>query len=385
MRRPTGTPLIRSIIVVESMSFRLIGLTVLIWLSTSLCTLGQRRVPYVLGASAHQAQLLMHSPKMAHLQGTYPRGAEVNLQFQTTGAKAWHQEYQYPRFGFSFLWFDYNNPVIGQSFAISPYFSKPFHRSEKQELHLRFGSGFAFFTQRFDADSNPQNVVISNKLNAVMQARLDYDYKVTPHLSLTAALGFNHYSNGANRKPNLGLNLPTLSIGANFHSQPAFEAVQVERAPFSPQYFLDISGSIGTKRLDPDDLDKFLANSVSLLAGKKLTRKSNVVAGFEGFYDRSIYKMQRNDAKLDPEEVWPDVKRVGIVGGHELVLGKLMLETHVGLYLYRPYKTGTFYYQRLGLKYLVTDYVFSAIDLKVHAGSADVIEFRVGTRLPFSK
>ena len=76
-----------------------------------------------------------------------------------------------------------------------------------------------------------------------------------------------------------------------------------------------------------------------------------------------------------------DVKKAGVFLGHELLFGRLAFVSHLGFYVYNPYKSNSFYYERLGLRYQFTDVVFGAIDLKIHRGTADVIEFKVGAKL----
>lgn len=339
----------------------------------------------MLGVYTQHAAIVNHSPKMQHLVGTYPQGVEVNLQFQTSGKAAWHYDYHYPRIGMSVVWLDYDNPVIGQSLAISPYLNMSFFRSGKKDLNFRIGTGLAYFTNKFSIEENPKNTVISSSLNAVLQARFEYDQKISEHFSFLTALGLNHYSNGAIRKPNLGVNLPTLSLGVTYHSQPRFTPPEAEQKPFEPGIFLDVSTSIGMKHLTPANPERYLVNSVSLVVGRKANRKSNLLMGLEGFYDRSLREVQQYDTRLDPNQPLPDIRRVGLYAGHELILGKLSFMTHLGVYLYRPYKYHTFYYQRIGLKYQVTDMLFGETDLKVHGGAADVIECRVGMRIPFKK
>jgi hypothetical protein len=361
-------------------TWRLVTLLFL-FLYLPLGLFAQQKPPVLIGVYSQHAALVKHSPKMEHLIGSYPKGLEVNLQFQTTGKQPWHREYQYPRIGVSMIWFEYGNPIIGQSLAISPYISKSFYRSEKREFNFRLGTGLAYFTNRFSLEDNPQNIVISSSVNAVMQTRFEYDHKITDHLSFMAALGLNHYSNGATRKPNLGVNLPTLSLGLTYHSQPRFMPVQSEEVPFEKGVFVDASTTMGIKHLTPIDPDRYLVNSVSLAVGYQANRKSNLVAGVEGFYDRSLHIAQQGDPSLPSGGPMPDVRRVGVFGGHELVFGKLSFQTHLGFYTYRPYKYHKFYYQRLGLKYFLTNTMFAALDLKAHAGSADVIECRLGLRL----
>lgn len=357
--------------------------TLIVILSLTLPLLVSAQVggPFLLGVSSQHAAIIEHSPKMKHLVGSYPQGVEVNLQYQTTGSQPWHQEYQYPRIGVSVIWFDYGNPIIGQSLAVSPYINKSFFRSSQREFNFRLGTGLAFFSNKYSVTANPDNNIISSSVNAVMQARLEFSQKITEHFALLTAAGLNHYSNGAIRKPNLGVNLPTLSFGLTYNSQPRFTPVPTEPLSFRRAAFLDLSTSLGFKRLSPEQEQRYWVNSVTLTAGYRTNRKSNLVLGVEGFYDRSLFQVLKGDRSLLPDEPMPDVKRVGMFGGHELVMGKFSFLTQLGLYVYRPYRHNTFYYERLGLKYFLSKNLFAEADLKVHGGAADVIECRFGLRL----
>jgi hypothetical protein len=353
----------------------------LLWILPTASLTAQVKRPYLIGISSQHAAIIEHSPKMRHLVGSFPTGMEINLQYQTNGSQPWHQEYQYPRVGLSLIWFDYGNATIGQSLAFSPYISKSFFRSQRQEFNFRMGTGIAFFTNKFNLDDNPDNVVISSSVNAVLQARFEYSRKVADHVSLLAGLGLNHYSNGATRKPNLGVNLPTLSLGLTYHSQPRFTPIMSEQDPFKRGAFVDISTSVGVKSLSHLEVERYLVNSITVAGGYRANRKSNLLLGVEGFYDRSLHKVQSTDYSLDPHEPKPDVRRVGVYAGHELIFGNFSFQTHLGVYVYKPYKFHPFYYQRLGLKYQFAKTLFGGLDLKVHGGQADVIECRMGVRL----
>jgi hypothetical protein len=114
-------------------------------------------------------------------------------------------------------------------------------------------------------------------------------------------------------------------------------------------------------------------------AGRRVNRKSNLLVGLEGFYDHSLLAAQKDTIRSGEKLV--DVKKAGVFVGHELLFGRLAFVSHLGFYVYNPYKSNAFYYERLGLRYQFTDVVFGAIDLKIHRGAADVIEFKVGAKL----
>jgi hypothetical protein len=337
--------------------------------------------PLVLGAYLQGSFILAHTHSVEQLAASHPTGFELNAQRQTTGSAAWHGWYKYPKLGLALVYYDYHNIALGQSYAATVYISKPLYRTQRQDLSFRLGTGLAWFTNPFDIQTNRKNAIVSSALNATLQMRLEYDYAVSQHMGLLLGLGLNHYSNGATTKPNFGVNLPTVVLGLNYHQQrPAPTVAYLAPTPSDVGHnFFLLSMSLGYKQLDVGDYTKSLVSSATVAVGRRVNRKSNLVAGAEGFYDRSLLAAQRDTARNQDKLV--DVKKAGVFLGHELLFGRLAFISHLGLYVYNPYKSNGFYYERLGLKYQFTNVIFGSIDLKVHGGTADVIEFKAGVKL----
>ena len=340
-----------------------------------------RRGPFIVGAYAQGSFVVAHTYAIRHLATSHPTGVEVNLQRQTTGAADWHGWYKYPRLGLALTYYDFHNPQLGYVLAASPYISKSFSRGPRHDFNFRLGAGLAYLTNPYDRDTNHKNNIASSALNATLQLRFEYDYAFTPHLGLLVGLGLNHYSNGATTKPNFGANLPALVLGLNYHEQrDAPLANPAAPAPADVGHnFLNFSTSLGYKQRTEGDLKKYAVNSVTAAVGRRINRKSNLLAGVEGFYDRSLKATLEDTTRAGLRQ--PDVKKLGVFVGHELLFGRLAFVSHLGLYVYAPYKSSTFYYERLGLKYHATDLLFGAVDLKIHRGAADVIEFKIGAKL----
>lgn len=337
--------------------------------------------PFIFGAYAQAGIIINHTAPVSHLVASHPTGFELNVQHQTTGAAPWHSWYKYPKVGLALVYYDYHNPILGQSYAASVYLSKPISRTARHDLSFRLGTGLAYFPQHYDLYTNRKNTFVSSPLNATLQMRLEYDVALTDHLGLLLALALNHYSNGATAKPNFGINLPTLQVGLNYHQWrlgPAAGAPAPVPADIG-RNFLIISTSMGYKQRTGGDPAHYLVNSATVAVGRRVNRKSNLLVGAEGFYDRSLLAALRDTASS--QDHLPDVKKAGAFVGHELLFGRLALVTHLGLYFYNPYKSNPVYYERIGLKYQATNLLFGAIDLKVHRAAADVIEFKVGVKL----
>jgi hypothetical protein len=339
--------------------------------------------PLILGAYAQGSFIIAHTPAIKHLAVSHPTGLELNLQRQTNGSAPWHAWYRYPKVGMAFVYYDYHNPILGKSYAATAYINKTFVRTQRQELNFRIGTGLGYFPIRYDQETNHKNTIVSSRLNATIQTRLEYDVAVSEHLGLLLGVGLNHYSNGATTKPNLGINLPTVLVGLNYHQQRPFTPLPIGESAITPpdlgRNFIEISGTAGLKQRNETDRNKYLVNSVTVAAGRRVNRKSTLVVGLEGFYDRSLRAELRDTARTTDN--LPDVKKAGAYFGHELLFGRLAFVSQLGFYLYNPYKSNKFYYERLGLKYRFTEHLFGNIDLKVHRGAADVIECRLGVRL----
>jgi hypothetical protein len=339
------------------------------------------RAPLVIGAYAQGSIIMAHTYAIKHLVASHPTGVEINLQRQTTGTAPWHGWYKFPKVGLALVYYDFHNPILGQAYAGSFYINKPFLRTRRQDLSFRIGAGLAYLTNPYNQQTNHKNTIASSAINATLQMRLEYDYALTPHLGLLVGLGLNHFSNGATTRPNFGVNLPTVVLGLNYHQQrPAPAANAHIPSPADVGHnFWNISTSLGYKQRNEGDPHKYLINSLTMAVGRRVNRKSNLLVGVEGFYDRSLKATLNDTTRAGGEQ--PDVKKAGAFVGHELLFGRLAFVSHLGFYLYAPYKSSTPYYERLGLKYHFTDVLFGSVDLKIHRGAADVIEFKAGVKL----
>jgi hypothetical protein len=347
--------------------------------------------PLVIGGYAQGSFVLAHTPAVKHLAVSHPVGFELNVQRQTNGSAPWHAWYRYPKIGLALVYYDYRNPVLGRSYAATVYLNKAFVRTARQELNFRLGTGAGYFPNAYSQEVNQRinhrNNIIGSHLNATIQMRLEYDVAVSEHMGVLLGVALNHYSNGATTKPNFGINLPSVVLGLNYHQQRPFKALPIsssERPNDIGHNFLNLSTSLGFKQRNESDPSKYVVNSVSAIIGRRINRKSNLVAGLEGFYDRSLNAQLRDAQLRDTASAGgklPDVKKAGVLVGHELLFGRLAFVSHLGLYIYNPYKSNKFYYERLGLKYQFTNLLFGSVDLKVHRGSADVIEWRLGVKI----
>lgn len=364
------------------MRWRIFGFVFLLFLLIAVNpATAQDSEPWLVGINFQQGSVIRHTSKIRHFSGTYPTGLELNFQSQTTGKQAWHQLYRYPRIGASLIYLDYHNLIIGKSLAFSPYLSLPIKRSGKTRVHFRFGSGLAYFSNTFNRRENPGNNIVSTYVNAVIQTRLEYEYAISNQLALLGGIGLNHYSNGGNSKPNLGVNIATASVGINFTNKNYLVTIAHADKPIKRKNYITISSSLGIKQRNDYDTLRYLVKSVAVAALHRINQKSTILMGLEGFYDPSLVPRRGWDPRVKPGTT-PDVRRVALNAGHELNFGKVAFGTQLGWYIYRPYKADAPFYQRLETKVQLHKNIYVAAGLKLHdLIKADIIEYRLGLRI----
>jgi hypothetical protein len=76
-----------------------------------------------------------------------------------------------------------------------------------------------------------------------------------------------------------------------------------------------------------------------------------------------------------------DSKRVGVFVGYELFINRISLEAQLGYYVYQPYKSDIPVYDRLGMKYYITNKMYTGLSIKTHVFLAEAMEFVLGIRL----
>ncbi len=343
-----------------------------------------RRAPLALGIGVMGAFIVEHTAKINHLTRTHPTGLEGKVEWQTTGRQPWHAAWRYPKTGVAVAYYDFHNPVMGRCVSLSPYATKYIYRSAVQQVHFRLGVGVAYFTNPFSIGDNRKNTIVSTPLNAAIHFRFEYSRRLSPHLDAEGAFTFQHYSNGAFSKPNFGVNMPTLSAALSWHRTrwvPAPAPRQLAVLPAGQRrWFVDLATSVGWRQWGVYDRKRYLVNGVHAQVGRRLNLKNNLTAGVDYFYDRSLV-VQRVADTLGNANPAVDVRKVGAVVGHELLLGRLAFNWHLAWYVYAPYRSATPYYQRIGLKYMITPGLFGCVDLKAHRGSADVVEWKMGWRI----
>lgn len=345
----------------------------------------QYQRPLDIGLAYDYGFILKHSRKIGHLQ-SHPQAFTLYSNRYLNGSKDWHQIFAYPKTSFAFTYFDYQNPTIGHSLALSVNMLIPFYRAAQHSSEWKIGTGLVYATNPFDLQNNFQNNVLSNRWSYVMQTGFSWNYHWNAHWQSKIALQLTHYSNGAYRLPNAGVNIITVACATQYTFAPEkniYQKSYLEK--FKKKWHLQsaLAGSLIETEINQPKKHHII--NLGIYVSRDMSRMHRLLTGFDVSWNEGIrYQI---DKKFADSTSKPDYKRVGWVVGDEIIFGKMSLNIQFGLYLHRQFEalTDMPVYQRYGLKYYFLKNFWTGLLLKTHAATAEAAEFTIGTTWTWKK
>lgn len=329
--------------------------------------------------------ILEHNPNISHLITDHPSGVILSYNRKTYGFQPWESRYNYPDWGFSLIYQDMKNEVLGENYSAYAHYN--FYLL-KREVVFRIGQGIAYTTHPYEKHTNYSNSAYGSDFMSSTYVMLNYKKeRLIKGLGFQAGISLIHYSNANVKAPNNSTNTFAFNVGVNYlldaKKVPDF-LPSTEEKKFTERIRYNLAFRTGINESDIVGMGQFPFYNFSFYADKRISRKSAFQAGTDLFlanflkeliYYQSVAYPERN---VDPNT---DYKRLGLFLGHELFINKMSVVTQLGYYVYYPYDFEGRVYNRIGLKRYFGNKIFGAVTLKAHGAKAEAVEFGVGIRL----
>jgi hypothetical protein len=327
----------------------------------------------------------------------------IILGWQSYGNRKWEQYYGYPAYGIGLYTatFPGENGNLGRPTAIYGFFRAPFKRFNKVSLNYTVGLGLTYNWKPYNPVTNPRNMVIGSKKTVYIELGTNVSIPLSKHVELVAGGVFNHFSNGALRKPNKGINLvaPFVQLNYQFNERPEFKwqtpgpISKTWETNFSLGYGakqlpLDISGVQGVSRWN----DK-LFNAYNLSINWQRPVSHIVMAGFGNdlVYDQTFNTTLAFDEQNNPYKVhgnfWDGIS-LGFFGSAEFDLNRFAAWIHLGYYVIRKNDNEDAHklYQVVGLKFFFVKNTFVGMGIRAtQFSNADYIAWTIGHRIKWKR
>lgn len=316
------------------------------------CKQGATQVnPSIYGVKSHYGFIIAHSPELKPISQTNPFGIQLEYSRLKITDKAWKTCNCYGKRGFSFAYFNYNNPqVLGSSYNLIYYVEPYLLYRGPLKFSLRGAVGATYLDKKFDAEKNPENLLFSTHFSFYLSLSLHLNYHVNSRYAINISTHYNHISNGGQKQPNKGMNFPTVSIGVDRifnYKKLTSKPDSLRNYDQSVKWYMGVFGSLRSSDREAEASNHPL---VGLLGGglKPLSRVNGLNAGVEFWYDYSDAKIAEN------RQIDDAAFSSAITLGHHFSFGNFYFLQQFGFYLTRPKNIqSNFWYQRYSFWYSI--------------------------------
>ena len=330
--------------------------------------------------------------------------ASFSLQYlkQTTGEKEWERIFNFPTYGLGIYTANFfDNKGFGTPIAFYGVLKAPFRRWGKWSLNYDSGFGLTFNWKSFNPSANNFDISLGARETVFIDLGINLKYRLNDQYNLSLGYSFTHFSNGALKVPNFGLNTFSPKISIEYNLQKFVLPSKVSpTGPFPINTFLDISFFGGIKNVvyngnNPDSVNNYKGvyyqvYGVNATLNRQVTRKSRIGFGCSFSYDGSYNSTAYIDhGELEPVEGFhKDKLSLSIFPSYELVIYRLSVIVQPGFYLFRQQSADKkpVAFQRLGLHYQLGRNLFTGVCLRAYDYHvSDFIECTLGYHLDLTR
>lgn len=330
--------------------------------------------------------IIEHNPDIAHLITGHPTGVILSYNHKPYGFNEWEARYNYPDWGFTYIYQDLANPFLGEVHSLYGHFNFYFWN---RNFSIGIGQGVGYATNPYDPETNFENNAYGSSFLSSTLLKFNFvKENIYKGLGVNAGFGVIHYSNANFKAPNNSTNTFYMSAGVSYLIDAVnYPESQIPLNWRSKNYSERIKYNFvfrsGVNEADVNGLGQYPFITLSVFADKRINYKSTLQVGADVFFSRMIEELITYRSIAFPGdglEGNEDARRIGVFVGHELRFNKVAFVSQLGYYVYWPYRFENQVYNRLGLKRYFSENFFGSVTVKAHYAKAEAVEFSLGVR-----
>jgi hypothetical protein len=319
--------------------------------------------------------LMPHHSDMLYLIDGHIRGVEASIHWATEGSKNWHHAFNFPSWGIATAYYDLASGHLGKGISIHAFLDLPIDKQRRYYLMMGLGGGY--ISEPFDPETNFQNGAIGSHLNASLALTAFRKWTLGQKLNLRAGIGIRHFSNGAMKVPNSGINLAVATLALRYNAAPASlpERQPVNVPDKSWRLWTGLSG--GLKEVLPIGGQRYTVFNLFANAVRPINAKSSF--GFEAGVNFNN-SLSPRAAELGRAPAKRENWRSFAAAQYLFHFGNLALRLQAGCYILPTFEEDGLVFFRYHLVYSVERFQ-AFTGLKSHFAKADNIEIGLAYRL----
>lgn len=323
---------------------------------------------------ANYGFIVAHSEKVQNTSNAHPAGITVALNWQRTDRQDFDLYRCLPRHSLQLAYYSLGKDFLGKGVNVSYAMEPHFMLNNSLSLYPKIAAGLGFLSNPHDSISNPSNRSYSLPVNVYISLGAGLRWQLSKQWAMNLNTEFQHISNGGLYKPNVGINWPTFGAGIEFSPRgmelKKHEGQRTDDNPVSSRRF-DIQ-LFGVMKYG----DFTGAGAFYPIAGLNLTHSWQVNRIHAWTVSAEIYQDNFIKEHDSTGGVVSSGTRVGVLAGHEFLLGRFIFSQQIGVYLTDAYHKDVAYH-RWGLQYYFIPRWSVGFNLLVHRATADFADLRL--------
>ncbi|MDR1343712.1 MAG: acyloxyacyl hydrolase [Prevotellaceae bacterium] len=358
-----------------------------------------------LSALVRQGGLMIASSE--NIPKNYYTGLDVRVGWQTDNASGnlFDAMYRYPHYGLGYYMGNMNGVIMhsnarkgfGRPAALYVFFGSPVHRGKSMAVSYTISAGLSYNFNAYDPEEAPYNVLIGSKRNAYIDFALDFSFPLSQHSTLATGLSFQHFSNGSYQKPNRGINLLSGTLAYRWSSYRSSDKMYM-RTPVPLwenmlEWYMFVGGGV---RMIDTDFDKnkprsskrWRCSAISSAAMVQTSLRRKLGVGLDFFYfdwgEHVLRYRADKEGRAGVKTSVTDNMAFGIYLAHEVGYKRVWMLTDLGIYPFGRLgdnPVNPLIYERLGVKWYLSNRLFAGVAIKAHGAKADYVEWTLGYSL----
>ncbi len=343
--------------------------------------------PQALDVNVQCGKILQHTekfiPKVEHASWAI----EANLIMNPDTSRPWQHTFRLPQTGIALSARRYgNDQVLGYGYGIMPFIHLPLFRTKHSELQVRIATGISLLSKHYNVKTNPENNVIASMINNITNLGLRFQTQLNQYDACSFSATFTHYSTGDARLPNLGINVPSFSLGYVHYfkpHQPLAPGKTGATAPYLEKHIIKrIKASTARFEAFRPNALLYAQFNIEAALGKQFSAWNTLYVASDIYYNSFAYHF------IIHQELEPIKKAFWRSCGASVMLEDEFKFGRAGVLLawayefYHPYLSGGDDYQRIGVQYDIisksTLKTFLGVYLKTHWANADLVAAGIG-------
>lgn len=310
---------------------------------------------------------------MGHLAKQHTFATELSYVIRGNGEDAWHEPYNKPLYGLSAFYGSVGNrDLMGDYAGLYGFLSIPIIKTKHYSFSGRMGCGLGYAGKVYDAEDNNLSIGVSTRLNALVSLSVENRFEFGNH-SINSIIDMTHFSNGAIKVPNLGLNLPYLSLGYGYRISEAKLDSLPKHEEFKKKWEFGAVGFMSVKEEFPVGGKKYPIHGVNAVARRYFRKAVGAELTFDYIHKQSVMVYHEDVPKTQAEIV-----QLGVFLGYLMPLDNYHVVIGMGYYVRDKYQPEDAFYHRVGMRYVFDNGLNLNLVLKSHWARADYVEFGLG-------